>query len=167
MIPRRTLVAPGYQPYILVDKPSAYAERYDFIDAVNGSQPIACTALTPTERQRRNIKGVRKFVVNEWIRNELALAIGRLGLTSVYVICDNSRTHQRLAMLEAFKAGRCGEVVDVLFMPTASAKYLSPLDNPLWHSFKDTLRQQHPFQANDIPETLSNTIFSFIDKRNS
>ena len=76
MIPHRTLVAPGYQPYILVDKPSAYAERYDFIGAANGSQPSTCTTLTPTERQRRNIKGVRKFVVNEWIRNKLAPAIG-------------------------------------------------------------------------------------------
>ena len=160
MIPRRTLVAPGYQPYILVDKPSAYADRYDFIGAINGSQPIACTTLTPTERQRRNIKGVTKFIVNEWIINELAPAIGRLGLTSVYVICDKSRAHQRLAMLEAFKAGRCREVVDVLFMPTASAKYLSPLDNPLWHSFKEIVRKQHPLQANDIPESLSNTFFS-------
>ena len=76
MIPRRMLVAPVYQPYILVAKPSAYAERYDFIGAVNASQPIACTILTPTERQRRNIKGVMKFVVNEWIRNELTSAIG-------------------------------------------------------------------------------------------
>ena len=59
MIPRRTLVPLGYQPYILVDKPSANAERYDFIGAVNESQPIACTTLTPTERQRSDIKGVR------------------------------------------------------------------------------------------------------------
>ena len=58
-------------------------------------------------------------------------------------------------MLEAFKAGRCREVVDVLFMTTASAKYLSPLDNPLWHSLRETVRKQHPFQANDLPESLS------------
>lgn len=32
---------------------------------------------------------------------------------SVYVICDKSRAHQRLGMLEASKAGRCGEVADV------------------------------------------------------
>ena len=58
-------------------------------------------------------------------------------------------------MLEALKAGPYREVVVVLFMPTASAKYLSPLDNPFWHSFKETVRNQHPFQANDIPESLS------------
>ena len=48
-------------------------------------------------------------------------------------------------MLEAFKAGRRPEVVDILFMPTASAKYLSPLDNPLWHSLKEAVRIQYPF----------------------
>lgn len=60
--------------------------------------------------------------------------------------------------------GRCREVVAVLFMPTASAKYLSPLDNLLWQSFKKTVRKQHPFQANDIPESLSNTFFTLSTK---
>ena len=103
--------------------------------------------------------------MNEWIRNELAPAIGRLGLTSVYVICDKSRAHQKLAMLEASKAGRCREVVDVLFMPIASAKYISPLDNPLWHSFKETVRKQHPLQANDTSESLSDTFLLYQQKK--
>ena len=80
------------------------------------------------------------------------------------MICDRSRAHQRLVLLEALKAGRCREVVDILFMPTASAKYLSQWDNPLWHSFKETVRQQHPLQANDIPESLSNTFFTLSTK---
>ena len=67
-------------------------------------------------------------------------------------------------MLEAFKAGRCRGVVDVLFMPNVSAKYLSPLDNPLWHSFKKTVRKQHSLQANDIPESLSSTFLLYRQK---
>ncbi|CAF4076638.1 unnamed protein product, partial [Rotaria sp. Silwood1] len=47
MPPHRTLVAPRHQPLIIVDKPTAYAERYDFVGAINGSQAIACTILTP------------------------------------------------------------------------------------------------------------------------
>ncbi len=69
MVPRQTLVAPGQQSLIIVDKPSAYAERYDFIGAINGSQAIACMILTPTDRKDRNIEGVRKEVINEWIIN--------------------------------------------------------------------------------------------------
>ncbi len=36
MPPRRTLVAPGYQTLIIVEKPSAYAVYYDFIGVING-----------------------------------------------------------------------------------------------------------------------------------
>jgi hypothetical protein len=65
MPPLRTLVAPEHQPFIIVDKPAAYAERYDFIGAINGSQLIACMTLTPVDRRAKDIQGVRKEVVNE------------------------------------------------------------------------------------------------------
>ena len=45
-------------------------------------------------------------------------------------------------------------------MPTASAKYLSPLDNPLWHSFKEIIRSKHPLILIDIPALLSQTFYS-------
>jgi hypothetical protein len=48
MSPRQTHVAPDQQPLIKVDTPSAYAQRYDFIDSINGSESIACMTLTPT-----------------------------------------------------------------------------------------------------------------------
>ncbi|CAF4455191.1 unnamed protein product, partial [Rotaria sp. Silwood2] len=53
---RQTLVAPGRQPLVIVDKPSAYAQRYDCIGALNGSQSIACITLTPVNRKNRNIE---------------------------------------------------------------------------------------------------------------
>jgi hypothetical protein len=64
MIPQQTLVVPGQQPFILVKEPSAYAKRYDFIGAVNGSQAIACMTLTPEDRSSRHIKGIRQEVIN-------------------------------------------------------------------------------------------------------
>ncbi|CAF5155484.1 unnamed protein product, partial [Rotaria sp. Silwood1] len=36
MFPRRMLVAPEHESFIIVDKPSAHADRYDFIAAING-----------------------------------------------------------------------------------------------------------------------------------
>jgi hypothetical protein len=75
MPPLHTLVAPGHEPLIIVEKPSRYAERYDFIGAINGSQAIASMTLTPTDRKNRDIDGVRKEIVNEWIRKKLAPAI--------------------------------------------------------------------------------------------
>jgi hypothetical protein len=90
MPPRRTLVAAGYQPLIIVEKPSAYAQRYDFIGAINGAQAIACMTLTPDDRKNRNIEGVRKEIVNEWIVKTFVPAINRLGIDNIYLICDKS-----------------------------------------------------------------------------
>jgi len=69
MVPRRTLVAPGQQPLILVQEPSAYAKRFDFIGAVNGSQPIACGTFTPEDRVSLRVKGFRQKVINQSINN--------------------------------------------------------------------------------------------------
>ncbi|CAF2515544.1 unnamed protein product [Rotaria sp. Silwood2] len=104
MLPRRTLVAPEHSPLIIVDKPSAYSERFDFIGAMNGSHAIACMTLTPTDRRNRNVKGVRKEVVNEWIVDTLAPAINQLGTDNMYLICDKSRAHNKTNMMQALKA---------------------------------------------------------------
>ncbi|CAF5054441.1 unnamed protein product [Rotaria sp. Silwood1] len=90
MFPNRTLVAPGHESFIIVDKPSAYADRYDFIGVINGVQPIAYMTLTPVDRKSRNMNGVRMGVVNEWITKELAPAINRLCINDLYLICDKS-----------------------------------------------------------------------------
>ncbi|CAF3402309.1 unnamed protein product [Rotaria sp. Silwood2] len=164
MPPRQTLVAPGQQPFILVTQPSAYSKRYDFIGAINGSQPIACMTLCPEDRERRRFKGVRQVVINQWITDTLAPAIERLNIDNIYLICDQSRAHNKMDMIQALRAGKCNSVKQILHMPTASAKYLSPLDNPLWHSFRESIRNQHPLAAADIPLLLSEAFHSLSKK---
>jgi len=164
MPPLQTLVAPGHEPLIIVEKPSRYAERYDFIGAINGSQAIACMTLTPTDRKNRDIDGVRKEIVNEWIRKKLAPAINRLCIENFYLICDKSRAHNKRNIIEALKAGKCQSVIDVCYMPTASAKYVSPLDNPIWHSFREAIRSQHPLTTANLPSILSKFFFSLSEQ---
>ncbi|CAF0977387.1 unnamed protein product [Rotaria sordida] len=160
MPPLRTLVAPGHQSFVIVDKPSAYAERFDFIGAINGSKPIACMTLTPVDRKAKDIQGVRKEVIHEWIIKSLAPAINRLNIDRVHLICDRSRAHNRAEMMQAFIMGKCKSVINVHYMPTASAKYISPLDNPIWHSFRETVRKQHPLTISNLPSILSRTFYS-------
>ncbi|CAF1342027.1 unnamed protein product [Rotaria sordida] len=160
MPPRQTLVAPGCQPLIIVEKPSAYAQRYDFIGALNGSQSIACMTLTLADRKNRNIEGIRKEVVNEWIIKMLAPAINRLGINNIYLICDKSRSHSKVNMMETLKAGKYKSVVDIFYMPTASAKYMPPLDNPIWHAFKEAIRSQYPVTTANLPSLFSKTFLS-------
>ena len=67
-------------------------------------------------------------------------------------------------MIEALKAGGCQSVVDVCLMPTASAKYVSPLDNPIWHSFREAIRSQHPLTTANLPTILSKTFLSLSEQ---
>ncbi|CAF4279788.1 unnamed protein product, partial [Rotaria sordida] len=107
------------------------AERYDFIGAINGSQATACMILSPTDRKNRHIEGITKEILNEWIVNTLAPAINRLSVNNVYLIYDKSRVHNKADMIQALKTGKCKSIIDVCYMPTASAKHISPLDNPI------------------------------------
>ena len=159
MPPLRTLVVPKHEPLIIVEKRLAYAERYDFIGAINGSQAIAGMTLTPSDRKGKDIAGVRREIVNEWILNTLAPAINRLCIENFYLICDKSRADNKRDMIEALNAAGCRSVIDVCYMLTASAKYVSPLDNPIGDSFKETIRSQHPLTTANLLSTLSKTFF--------
>lgn len=82
----------------------------------------------------------------------------------MHLVCDKSRSHNKADMTQALIMGKCKSVIDIHHMPAASAKYMSPLDNPIWHSFRETVRKQHPLTAS----ILSRTLFSLsTDETNS
>jgi hypothetical protein len=81
-------------------------------------------------------------------------------MKSLYLICDKSRTHNQVHMIQALHAGECYSVIKIIYIPTGAAKYLSPLDNPTWHSFREVIRNQHPLVLMDIPELLSQIFYS-------
>jgi hypothetical protein len=67
-------------------------------------------------------------------------------------------------MMQAFMTGKRKSVIDVHYMPTASVKYISQLDNPIWHSVREAIRKQHPLITSDLPSILSQTFYSFSRK---
>ncbi len=67
-------------------------------------------------------------------------------------------------MIQALKAGKCKSVLDVCYIPTASAKYIPPLDNPIWHSYKEVIRNQYLVTTANLPSLLSRT-FLLLSKR--
>lgn len=163
--PLRTLVAPEHEPLIIVGKPSAYAEWYDFIGAINGSQAIAYMTLTPSDRRKRRINGIRTEVLNESVADTLPPSINQLSIHDVYLKCDKSSVQNKVGTLQAFETGGCQSVVDVRYMPIASVKYISPLDNPIWHSLRERIRSQYPITTANLSSILSETFF-LIETRN-
>ena len=57
--------------------------------------------LSPADRKNRQVEGIRKEILNEWIVNTLASAINRLSMNNFYLICDKSRAHNRIDMIQA------------------------------------------------------------------
>ncbi|CAF4386552.1 unnamed protein product [Rotaria sp. Silwood2] len=154
MPPLRTLVAPGHQSFVIVDKLSAYAERFDFIGAINGSKPIACMTSTPVDRKAKDIQSVRKEVIHEWIVKSLAPAINRLNIDYVYLICDRSRAHNLAEMMQAF-------IMDIL--THASAKQtdidlLSSESKSIFNELRDTL--------NELSNAITTNNISIINSLN-
>lgn len=121
--------------------------------------------LTLEDRNRWKINGVRQSVINQWITNTLASAINRLHNDNIYLVCDKSSAHNAESMVRALQAGECESVKKVLFMLTGSAKYLSPLDNPLWHGFKEDIRSHHSLLPDDTLMTLSDTFYSLSEQK--
>ncbi len=46
-------------------------------------------------------------IVNEWIVKTLAPAINRLDIDNIYLICDKSRFHNKVNIMEVLKAVKC------------------------------------------------------------
>ena len=78
----------------------------------------------------------------------------------MHFIWDRNGAHHKESMMEALKNAKCKSVLNIYFMSTASAKYVSSLDNPLWHSIKKVTRSRHPITTNNLPILLSETFLS-------
>ena len=81
-----------------------------------------------TEKQK--VFKASENMVNDWITNALAPAINALNIDKMHLIWDRSRAHHKQSMMKALKNAKCILVLNIYFMPTASAKYVSSLDNP-------------------------------------
>jgi hypothetical protein len=148
--PSTTLVMPGESEYVVVDDDTSYAARYDMIGCCTGSEMLPPIVYSPADRARRNVDGIRGWMVNDYIEDILARSISALDRYPMYLIVDRARTHNKQQMMEAFHNGGCFEIVDIVFMPTKAAKRLSPLDNAIWHEWKDKVRQHSPLNSKNM-----------------
>jgi transposase-like protein len=152
---RTTLVAPGETEYVIVDDTSSYAARYDMIACCNGSTVFPPVIYTPYERKHMGVKGIRTHMLIKYIQTCLAQACGALDLYPLYLVLDNSNIHNKAKMLEAFHDNGCQELVDIWFMPPSTAKRVSPLDNALFHEWKEHVRLRAPITKSNVEQLMA------------
>ena len=155
--PLHTLVAPGQEPYVVVEDTSSYAARYDMIACTSGDRNFPPFILSPKDRAARKVNGVTKDIILEYIEHILAQAVGELDLYPLCLVVDASPAHNASEMLETFQYNGCQDMETIYIMPTNSAKRMSPLDNSLFHYWKELCRKSGPITKSNIIQIMSDS----------
>jgi hypothetical protein len=152
--PRRlTGLAPvGKTPKTTTKKAEKYEPRVDIMGAICFNKPLACETKTskqrkaiPNPRKRKiGVKGYTKNMVCDFLRNELAPKIKELNVKNVVVCMDKGLSFKEEEARQQLLDGGAQNVKKVWILPTNVAKYVSPLDNTLWHSLKERVRARKP-----------------------
>ena len=91
-----------------------------------------------------------KDTVLGFIRSKVAPAIVEVGVKEPKVVVDKALRITAAEIREELKEGGVNDALPPLVMPRATAKYLSPLDNTLWHELKDRVRKRKPTTASGM-----------------
>jgi len=162
--PRTTLVAPGETAYVIVDDTTQYAKRYDMIACCTSEQVLPPIIYSPSERNLIGSKGINKKMLLDYIDDILARACSGLDQYPLYLVLDRARIHNISHILEAFHEAGCQEMREVILLPTQAAKRMSPLDNSLFHNWKDACRKHELITDRTIERIMADE-WNAIDKR--
>lgn len=152
--PTSTVVLPGQQPYILATDTSSYAKRLDMIACCNGDQVFAPCIYTPKERSDAGVKGINTEMLVDYILSTLGQETWALDNPPLTLVVDRARIHSEERVLEAFQE-RGGHVTQLVKMPPTAAKRLSPLDNSLFHDWKEAIRKHGPMTLRNIQQVMA------------
>jgi len=146
-----TIVLPGEPPYIETSATDSYAARYDMIACCTSREVLPPMIYSPSERD----KGVTTEMLLSYIRDLLAQAAGALDRYPLYLLIDKSTIHNEAKMLQEFHDWGCQELVEIIKMPAAAAKRLSPLDNSLFNLWRQYVLRRGPLTKLNIRRRMS------------
>jgi hypothetical protein len=146
-----TLVLPGEPSLIETSTTSSYAARYDMIACCSGTTALPPVIYSPKERG----KGIDAAMLLQHIRNLLAQAAGALDVYPLILVVDRATIHNEEKILQEFHDWGCQELQEVIKMPPASAKRLSPLDNSLFNLWRQRVLADGPLTKANIKQRMS------------
>jgi hypothetical protein len=152
--PTGTIVLPGEQQYVLATDTTSYAKRFDMIACINGSRVFAPVIYTPKERADAGVKGINTEMLVDYILSTLGQETAALDNPPLTLVLDRARIHNIERVREAFSE-RGGHVVYYELMPAMAAKRLSPLDNALFHDWKERIRKHGPLTLRSIQQVMA------------
>jgi hypothetical protein len=152
--PTSTIVLPGEQTYVLVGETATYSKRFDMIACINGEQTFAPVIYTPKERSDAGAKGINTEMLVDYIYSTLGQETWSLDNPPLTLVVDRARIHSEERVMEAFRE-RGGHVQQLVKMPPEAAKRMSPLENSLFHDWKEAIRKHGPLTLRSIQQVMA------------
>lgn len=171
--PRRLkgLALKGRAAVTRVSKPEKYQSRIDMYGAIGYKGPLVCETVTSTQRKfivntrtkKKGVKGYTKSMLRKFIKEKLAPKIKRMKEKQVIIGLDKGLAITKEEVLEDLQAGGAKNVHDAWIFPTSTAKYVNPLDNTLWHSLKERVRERKPQSEEETATALEEEFMSISE----
>jgi hypothetical protein len=155
-----SIFLPGEPPLIETSCTSKYAARYDMIACCSGKTVLPPIIYSPKERQ----KGIDTAMLLGHIRDLLAQAAGALDQYPLLLVLDKSTIHNEEKIMQEFHDWGCQELTQVIKMPPASAKRLSPLDNSLFNLWRQRVLDGPPLTKHNIKHRMSDAWNSITEQ---
>lgn len=154
--PPHTLVLPGEQPYVVATETSSYAARYDMIACTAVDRVLLPKVFTPNERVGAAVRGINGAMLQQFIDDTLAQAVEGLDRYPLTLVLDRAPIHKNVeSLIQAFRDRGSGAIKEILLMPPFAAKRLSPLDNALFHDWKEECRKRCPATKRNVRQIMN------------
>lgn len=152
--PRSTLVLPDESSFIEVEDTSSYAARYDMIACINGERVFPPMIYSPSDRARAGVQGINKKMLEKYIQEILAQQFEALNLYPLILVMDRAPIHTT-DLLNELHDRSCYAVKEIKLMPAQGAKRMSPLDNSLFHQWKEAIRKHGKITRTNIEQIMA------------
>jgi hypothetical protein len=150
-----TVVLPGEKPYVVVEETTTYAKRYDMIACCTGQEVLPPIIFSPSDREMIRTRGVNTKMLIKYIQDILAQACGALDRWPLILVLDKASIHNEAEIMEAFRDNGCQDLAFIMKMPTQAGKRMSPVDNSLFHEWKERVRTHNPLTDRNIVQIMS------------
>lgn len=162
--PRRGLAPAGEEAKVVSEQATHFPARVDFMGALCANKTLSHEILTPEKRGEEKVKGWRKSMILDFLRDKVADDANALGDDGVTVVLDKALRVKPEEALQALHDRGGDNVKQVLIIPRASGKHLSPLDNCLWAKFKQKIARKSPQTVEDMVAAMEAAWASFTKR---
>lgn len=154
--PTHTLVLPGEIAFVEATETSSYSKRYDMIACCVGDRVLLPKIFSPKERSDASVRGINGPMLQQFIDDTLAQAVEGLDRYPLTLVLDRAPIHLNTdVLLQAFRNRGSESIKEIILLPPNAAKRLSPLDNALFHDWKQQCRLHTPATERNIEQIMN------------